>query len=49
MLFQVKYNEKRVKKVIIILLKVIDYVKVKIVVINLNNYQERYDKEEKGK
>lgn len=37
MLFQVKYNEKRVKKVIIILLKVIDYVKVKIVVINLNN------------
>lgn len=49
MLFQVKYNEKRVKKVIIILLKVIDYVKVKIVVINLNNYRERYDKEEKGK
>ena len=45
MLYQLKYNEKRVKKVLTILLKVIDYVKT--LAISLNNYQEIYDKGEK--
>ena len=45
MLFLVESNIKKIKKVSDTLLKVIDY--VKIVAINLNNYQEKYDKGDK--
>lgn len=38
----IEYNIKEVKKAIIIMLKAIDY--VVIVAINLNNYQEKYDR-----
>lgn len=44
MLFQVEENIKEIKKVSDTPLKVIDYVKA--LAINLNNYQEKYDKEQ---
>lgn len=45
MLTRTGYNIKEVKRATIIMLKVIDY--VKILAININNYQEIYDKGEK--
>ena len=42
MLFQVEKNIKKIKKVSDILLKVIDYVKT--LAININNFQETYDR-----